>query len=32
MREDKNGADGTDVRVQVSFKYSFSSLDFARPN
>ena len=27
-REDKNGAYGTDYRTQVSFKYSFSSLDF----
>jgi len=26
-REDKGGADGSDVRTQVSLKYSFSSLD-----
>lgn len=26
-REDKNGADGDDVRTQISLKYSFSSLD-----
>lgn len=30
MREDKGGADGTDVRLQVSAKYTFSSLDFPR--
>jgi hypothetical protein len=29
-RKDKGGADGTDVRLQVSAKYSFSSLDFPR--
>ncbi len=27
-REDKNGASGDDARVQISFKYSFSSNDF----
>lgn len=27
-RHDKNGSYGDDVRTQVSFKYSFSSLDF----
>jgi hypothetical protein len=32
MRTDKGGADGTDFRLQVSVKYSFSSLDFWKPN
>lgn len=27
-RQDKNGAYGTDVRSQITFKYDFSSLDF----
>jgi hypothetical protein len=27
-RKDHNGASGNDSRVQVSFKYSFSSKDF----
>jgi hypothetical protein len=27
-REDKNGADGDDTRIQFSFKYSFNSSDF----
>jgi hypothetical protein len=32
MRTDKGGADGTDFRLQVSVKYSFTSLDFWKPN
>ena len=31
-RIDKGGAYGTDTRLQVSVKYSFSSLDFWKPN
>jgi hypothetical protein len=31
MRTDKGGADGTDFRLQVSVKYSFTSLDFWKP-
>jgi hypothetical protein len=31
-RIDKGGAYGTDIRLQVSVKYSFTSLDFWRPN
>jgi hypothetical protein len=31
-RIDKNGAWGTDTRLQVSVKYSFTSLDFWKPN
>ena len=27
-REDKDGAEGEDYRVQFSFKYNFSSNDF----
>ncbi len=29
-REDKGGASGVDTRLQISFKYSFSSLDFMK--
>ena len=32
QRTDKGGASGTDTRLQVSVKYSFSSLDFWKPN
>jgi hypothetical protein len=31
-RIDKGGAYGTDIRLQVSVKYSFTSLDFWKPN
>ena len=31
QRTDKGGAYGTDTRLQVSLKYSFSSLDFWKP-
>jgi hypothetical protein len=31
-RTDKGGATGTDTRLQVSVKYSFTSLDFWKPN
>jgi hypothetical protein len=31
MRTDKSGATGTDTRLQVSVKYSFTSLDFWKP-
>jgi hypothetical protein len=31
MRTDKGGATGTDARLQVSVKYSFTSLDFWKP-
>jgi hypothetical protein len=31
MRTDKGGATGTDTRLQVSVKYSFTSLDFWKP-
>ena len=30
-RTDKGGATGTDTRLQVSVKYSFTSLDFWKP-
>jgi hypothetical protein len=30
-RIDKGGAYGTDIRLQVSVKYSFTSLDFWKP-
>jgi len=30
-RIDKNGASGTDIRLQISVKYSFTSLDFWKP-
>jgi hypothetical protein len=32
QRTDKGGAYGTDTRIQVSVTYSFSSLDFWKPN
>jgi hypothetical protein len=32
QRTDKGGAYGTDTRIQVSLKYSFTSLDFWKPN
>jgi sulfur carrier protein ThiS len=31
-RIDKGGAYGTDIRLQISVKYSFTSLDFWKPN
>jgi hypothetical protein len=31
QRTDKGGASGTDTRLQVSVKYSFTSLDFWKP-
>jgi sulfur carrier protein ThiS len=32
QRTDKGGAYGTDIRLQVSVKYAFTSLDFWKPN